>query len=59
MQQRRIPEINPCVYDQLICNKVPRQFNEERIVFSTDNVEILDICICIQKKKTLDSYLTP
>ena len=48
------------MYDQLICNEVPRQFNEERIVFSTDNAEILDICVqFVYKKKKTYSYLTP
>ena len=26
------PEINPCIYNQLIFDRMPRQFNKERIL---------------------------
>ena len=30
------PEINPYIYDHLVFEKMPEQFNGERIVFSTN-----------------------
>ena len=51
------------MYDQLICNKVPRQFNEERIVFSTNNAGTIGYLYAKKEKKkeekNLDSYITP
>ena len=31
------PEINPHTYSQLLSKRAPRQFNEERILFSTND----------------------